>query len=140
MRLYLLFADNGLIKIGIASQVKNRIAQIKSSSPVPVECLLSVESDDCDRLEKNLHLKFRDKRVKGEWFALSYTDVLELIDHLKPHFLDQYSEASLDDLLSLLSELNNWGWFNLGHYEISRNMKSASMYWIGAFSTKETIC
>ncbi len=43
--------------------------------PYDLELLVSIETDDRDSLEKELHEKFADKRKKGEWFDLTEEDI-----------------------------------------------------------------
>jgi len=46
MYLYIVASGNGLFKIGKATNVKARVANIKSSSPVECEVLAIIEYDD----------------------------------------------------------------------------------------------
>lgn len=72
---YLIKADNGLIKIGIASDVNGRFINIDSMSPVPLSLLFSFYNEDALRVERKLHKRFAAKRVKGEWFNLSRNEI-----------------------------------------------------------------
>jgi hypothetical protein len=98
MYLYLIGAENGLFKIGKASNVNARFAQIKTSSPVQVFLVYVTPYDESVQdLERHYHELFATKRIKGEWFALNKDDVLciipetevqrrEVIDLLSPIF------------------------------------------------------
>jgi hypothetical protein len=57
---------HGHIKIGITDNWKKRFSAIRSSSPFPVVVLLVLRRKV--GLEKELHDKFADHRVRGEWF------------------------------------------------------------------------
>lgn len=79
MYLYVLMSANGLFKIGKARQPKGRIAQIQTASPVRISPVFVVEYDERDTdLEKQYHERFAEKRVRGEWFALSKDDLLSI--------------------------------------------------------------
>lgn len=64
---YFIQADTGLIKIGVASNVKKRLGQLRGASPVPLTLLLAVPAGAI--FEYNMHHKFRQFRVHGEWFS-----------------------------------------------------------------------
>ena len=72
---YVLQADNGLCKIGKAKVLDKRVEQLEVQLPYDLELLVSIETDDRDSLEKELHEKFADKRKKGEWFDLTKEDI-----------------------------------------------------------------
>lgn len=58
-----------LIKIGFASNIKNRFSSIQTGSPTPLKIIGAVV---CDKsIEKKLHDKFENIRVHGEWFKPS---------------------------------------------------------------------
>lgn len=58
--------NNGLIKIGFTSNLKSRLSDLSSMSPVPLE-LLAFTDGDCN-LERDLHSTFSHHRSHGEWF------------------------------------------------------------------------
>ncbi|MFE0794729.1 GIY-YIG nuclease family protein [Streptomyces mutabilis] len=55
------------VKIGVAVDVKHRLANIQRMSPVPLKALWTHPGNR--RLEKNLHIHFREYRSHGEWFT-----------------------------------------------------------------------
>ena len=80
---YLIQADTGAIKIGLAKDIKKRFKSLFTSSPCELKLVYSKRVEDCRLLEKKLHDEFSDKRIKLEWFSLSDIDVtraLEIID------------------------------------------------------------
>lgn len=72
---YLIQAENGLVKIGIASDVNTRFITLNIASPVKLELLFSIQRDDARQVETTLHNLFKDKRIKGEWFSLDESDL-----------------------------------------------------------------
>jgi hypothetical protein len=73
---YLLEAESGLYKIGVSIRPHKRISEVKRA--IPSEDLLTlclIPTPDMFRLESDLHYRFVDKRVKGEWFKLEREDV-----------------------------------------------------------------
>lgn len=74
-KLYLIGAPNGLVKIGITTDIYRRLRVLDLSSPVELNLILSFESSQAEVIEAELHKYFAVKRVKGEWFNLSDSDL-----------------------------------------------------------------
>lgn len=70
--------SNGVYKIGHARVVDKRIEQISPALPYPVELEIALSSEDRFALERELHERYANKRLGGEWFALSNEDLFEL--------------------------------------------------------------
>jgi len=62
-------------KIGKASNLERRVREIKISLPEAAEIVHAIKTDDPDGIEAYWHRRFNDRRVRGEWFALSVSDV-----------------------------------------------------------------
>ena len=60
--------QDGPIKIGIASCVFSRLASLQSSNPHPLQCLVAVERKVAKFLEADLHDRFAESKIHGEWF------------------------------------------------------------------------
>lgn len=87
---YIIAAENGLFKIGKTTNIDNRLQQIKSANPI--QCflvgLIEAKDDNLDKLERLLHKMFKDKRIRGEWFALSKNDLLLLIPYMPEEYIE----------------------------------------------------
>ena len=59
----------GLIKIGTSSNVSKRIAALQTASPDALTVLGCIPGD-CE-IERSLHARFAEERVRGEWFTPS---------------------------------------------------------------------
>jgi hypothetical protein len=88
---YLIRAENGLIKIGRSADPAERLLQF-SSLPVAVELIHQIATNDMAWLEAELHAEYASQRVRGEWFSLSPADVKALA-HMKTRDRDTSSEA-----------------------------------------------
>lgn len=77
---YLVRAENGLVKIGLTKDVRNRMMALQPSSPTPLEVIHVIQAMNCHRLERHLHKWHRKKRVRGEWFALDDEDIAAIRD------------------------------------------------------------
>jgi len=71
---YLLKHDK-VYKIGKSSDAARRYKEIRVQMPHKTEEVHVIETDDPSGIEAYWHNRFRDKRLEGEWFALSADDV-----------------------------------------------------------------
>lgn len=72
---YLIYAENGVYKIGRTNDIESRFETIKNISPIPVELILTINAENNRKLEMELHEKFSEKRYYNEWFRLDKSDV-----------------------------------------------------------------
>lgn len=72
---YLIRSSDGLYKIGRSGNPNNRMRTFKLTLPFDVEYECVIHTDDMVALEKQLHRKYTEKRIRGEWFKLSARDV-----------------------------------------------------------------
>jgi len=72
---YLIIASNGLVKIGRTVNVIQRLNCLQSMSPIPLKLIGYIEDGTASKIERELHLYFSDKRVRGEWFDLSNANI-----------------------------------------------------------------
>jgi excisionase family DNA binding protein len=63
---YFLAAIDGPIKIGFARDVSERLAALQIANPHPLRLLASLPGTV--RLERALHRRFAEHRLRGEWF------------------------------------------------------------------------
>lgn len=75
---------NGLIKIGKAKNPVHREGTLQSKEPIVKLIAFWIGGK---ALEKELHEKFKAKRVRGEWFRLSIEDLTNLEKYIleRPH-------------------------------------------------------
>ncbi len=71
----------GLMKIGRATNIKNRLSAINTGSPTGITLVYSFEASDCQLHESVLHERYAEKRVRNEWFSLSESDVKDIIEY-----------------------------------------------------------
>ena len=67
---YLLDAGGVRYKIGHTVNLKHRLAEIGTSSPVPIRLHSYVMAKDAAQAERDLHRQFARYRVRGEWFEI----------------------------------------------------------------------
>lgn len=77
------FISNGFhIKIGRTNNLRNRLANLQTSSSLPLEIIAAIETDNSVALESIVHDHFKDRRTNGEWFDIDKTDVVRYIESL----------------------------------------------------------
>lgn len=66
----------GFVKIGHSKDIGNRLSQLRTGSPIQAQMFAIVLAGHSKRLalslEKRLHKKFADRRVRGEWFRFDF--------------------------------------------------------------------
>lgn len=59
-----------VVKIGCAIDIKKRVLELNTASPIDLILVSSIQSDDARALEHYLHVAFGRNRLNGEWFSL----------------------------------------------------------------------
>lgn len=72
---YLIQSPTGAYKIGKSNNPDDRVHTFEVKLPFEIEYICKIRTDDMHRLESDLHWKFSEKRINGEWFNLSPDDV-----------------------------------------------------------------
>ena len=67
--------DDPVYKIGVTTNIDKRLPQIATKLPFEVALEHKIKHDSIYELESELHNKFSDKRLNGEWFRLEDKDV-----------------------------------------------------------------
>lgn len=89
-------SDNGAIKIGVANDPEKRLAQLQTGS-VSELCLVyqSYICSNAFNIESQVHQHFKDKHIRGEWYAVSKDDVIAYLEQqnfvLKSEFVKYLS-------------------------------------------------
>jgi len=67
---------NGRYKIGMSKKPEYRERTLQSEKPeITLICSKMYSSrDEARKIEKELHQRFKNNRIRGEWFNLSYLD------------------------------------------------------------------
>ena len=64
---YLISHEDKYLKIGHTNDINNRFSQLQVSTPIKLKLIHLIKGGV--NLEKELHQKFNDLRVNGEWFV-----------------------------------------------------------------------
>jgi hypothetical protein len=73
--IYFLQASNGLVKIGKAYDLGNRMHSIRTISPLQIKLIHFVKTANRHTTELFFHKIFESKRKNGEWFELDENDL-----------------------------------------------------------------
>lgn len=77
--------DGKSVKIGRSKNPEKRVHTLRNSSNSNGRCFISVLQEDSSFLEQTCHKEFHIKRMKGEWFSISFDEaVLFVNSNLKP--------------------------------------------------------
>jgi hypothetical protein len=83
----------GLTKIGRTGDLRLRLQAIRSCSPARLELLFAVYCDDPKHVEDVMHAVFDQCRKHGEWFRLTYTEVMEVAKHFEEDGEEDWGEV-----------------------------------------------
>lgn len=76
---YLIKIENyNLYKIGVASNIKNRINSIQTSNPFNVQLVHKKLVNDPFNVERKLHFRYKNQNINREWFNLKLCDVYKI--------------------------------------------------------------
>lgn len=75
---YLLQSESGYWKIGRTANPDNRLKTFNVKLPFQVAYKHLIQTDDMYTLEAQLHSRYAEKRVEGEWFLLTEQDVIDI--------------------------------------------------------------
>jgi hypothetical protein len=78
--IYAIEANSGQVKIGMAADPKQRRDGLQTGSPVELTLLVASPAEDPETAEKELHKRYSDERMRGEWFRLKREDIRELVE------------------------------------------------------------
>ncbi len=74
---YFVADDQGRVKIGKTYRLKDRLGEYTKQAFEPV-LLHTIKTNDMDLTEELFHEQFKDKRIRGEWFALTEKDIKQI--------------------------------------------------------------
>jgi hypothetical protein len=72
---FIMNESTGYVKIGFTYDLEERLRKIRLGTPEPLTVIHKVETRFYAELEKMLHERFANKRLRGEWFALNEDDL-----------------------------------------------------------------
>jgi len=104
-------SDNSYIKIGVSSDVENRIKQLQTGSWSELGLLYkSMACSNSFDIETRIHNKLKDKRIHGEWYDLSEKEAITLIEaenhKLTTAFLQDYFNNNETKFMVMEDTLN----------------------------------
>lgn len=75
----LIYPNGVLIKIGISIQPLSRFDSVSDECIGPISMLACIRIPRAYQAEKALHKRYQQYRIRGEWFDMPETVVLELL-------------------------------------------------------------
>lgn len=88
---YVVKSDTGHYKIGRTNNPDDRRRTFNVKLPVEIEFIVLIKSGNYSALESTLHLQYQHKRINGEWFSLSRSDLLFLANY-PGNLIDTYNK------------------------------------------------
>lgn len=76
---YFISNGKGAVKIGqTASNVSLRLAQLQGASPYRLKVCAVIDTPQQKRLERELHVAHKHRRLEGEWFEMTEHEAIEI--------------------------------------------------------------
>lgn len=75
--IYILYSC-GYYKIGITTNIDKRISDLQTGNPFLIQLVFFKIINDASALESELHKKYKNKNVLGEWFWLNNEDIQDI--------------------------------------------------------------
>ncbi len=76
--------NEGLFKIGVTrGSIERRMKALQTGNPDEIFLAKCFETDDPYFLEKQLHLRYRDYHVNGEWYDLNTERLSKFADYCR---------------------------------------------------------
>ncbi len=88
-------------KIGIANDVDTRLSQLSTGNPYPLDVVSIYGFPNAETVERALHQRYSDVRVRGEWFGLDDHDISDIdlvCKMLGGELIETVSEVTEDKL------------------------------------------
>lgn len=76
-----LIESGGLIKIGYTTNFDKRIKSYETHT-TNLKILCVSEREDAFEIEKKLHNKYKENRIKGEWFNLVINELYDILNYI----------------------------------------------------------
>lgn len=73
------------IKIGVTDNVQNRIKQLQTGNPAEIFLVMHFECNSREHafnLEKTIHEILKGQRLFGEWFSVSKTKLMKMLNNM----------------------------------------------------------
>lgn len=98
-KLYLILAKEvGRVKIGFSKEPTKRLEQLKIGSPVELELFAFKKDNNAKVSEGELHEKYKDKKVHGEWYDLEPIDYINILKNWNYDIGIHFSKRTQEDL------------------------------------------
>lgn len=75
----------GWVKIGFTGDLAGRFSRLQVDCPFKLQRIASwkiANAGEAVKLEKLVHDKVKAKRIRGEWYGLNISDVVELSEYV----------------------------------------------------------
>lgn len=84
---YLMRTGEDHYKVGVASNIYNRLKALQTSSSTPIELITAKRMQNAFEVEKLIHHKFSHVKVGGgkEWFKLTESEVINIAVEINKH-------------------------------------------------------
>ena len=139
-----LVKGNGLYKIGKTKSLKRRMKELKNMLPFDIELIHFWESNNYSQDESTLHRYLKKYNIKGEWFDLSESQLLELKalkDNLRHQKQIRSDQIRLDNkiYIPVLEHWNNKNFIRHQEKTFLRKLQKRHLDAMNEYGIEETM-
>lgn len=118
--IYVVEKENGNVKIGVSSNVRNRIKTLSSQGGFVIKNLFYTEPcSNAYEIEKEAHATLSTERIMGEWFSTDFFKAKQIVEDLYGKI--SCKETRKEKVLAL-EEIENFFVENKGEAEADENL------------------
>lgn len=90
---YAIGHPHGYVKIGRSKDPQARLKDHQTSNPYELWIIAQIPVNNSETVETELHERFDEKRVRGEWFELEHDDYDVITDLMQMYDSNQTFES-----------------------------------------------
>ena len=83
-------------KIGYGKSTRKRLSSIQMCNPYEIELIFTYETLFANEIEKNIHLYYNSRKVRGEWFLISEDEIQNFMRHDFFHTIIEQSPVLIE--------------------------------------------
>lgn len=136
--LYVLKTSDHFYKVGIATDLYIRIAQLQTGCPTPIDMARSFQVNNAKLAESLSHNALRQYALRGEWFEVPDDHVNEFISSIE-HLVESVNSGSLTDDDTGDTQILRNARATIEQSGLRERTRQAYVYWITKFIKEQHI-
>lgn len=105
--IYLIASGRNIIKVGMATDVRQRVMELQIGTPFNLQVLHKIEvaAEYALKLEKLIHRRLKRYRMRGEWFRVEHDIAIRIAERAANQFAKDVTIANEEEDRTTLATL-----------------------------------